>query len=67
VGTITKDIHYIYGGDGLAAILKRQSGTDTMYFVYKDNLGSLDKVTNSSGVVVQKQALMRGAEYEIWF
>ena len=52
-GTITKDIHYIYGGDGLAAILKRQSGTDTMYYVYKDHLGSLDKVTNSSGVVVQ--------------
>jgi hypothetical protein len=24
-----------------------------MYFVYKDHLGSLDKVTNSAGTVVQ--------------
>jgi hypothetical protein len=38
-GSATKEIHYIYGGDGLAAILKRQNGIDTMYYVHKE-LGS---------------------------
>ena len=52
---IKKD-YYIYGGDGVAAIY-RISGvgsntTSTMYYIHKDNLGSFDKVTNSSGAVV---------------
>jgi RHS repeat-associated protein len=55
-GSNTKELHYIYGGDGLAAILKRQSGTDTMYYVHKDHLGSIDKVTNSAGVVKQSSS-----------
>ena len=54
-GISTKD-YYIYGGDGVAAIY-RISGvgsntTSTMYYIHKDNLGSFDKVTNSSGAVV---------------
>jgi RHS repeat-associated protein len=56
VGSTTKEFHYIYGGDGLAAILKRQSGTDTMYYVHKDHLGSFDKVTNSTGTVVDSMS-----------
>ena len=49
----TKD-YFIYGGDGVAAIY-RITGTTTpgtMYYIHKDNLGSFDKVTNSSGTVV---------------
>ena len=49
----TKD-YFIYGGDGVAAIY-RITGTTTpgtMYYIHKDNLGSFDKVTNSSGAVV---------------
>ena len=52
-GISTKD-YYIYGGDGVAAIY-RITGTTTpgtMYYIHKDNLGSFDKVTNSSGAVV---------------
>ena len=52
-GSSTKEFHYIYGGDWLAAILKRQNGSDTMYYIHKDHLGSFDKVTNSSGTVIQ--------------
>jgi RHS repeat-associated protein len=60
VGATTKEFHYIYGGDGLAAILKRQSGTDTMYYVHKDHLGSFDKITNSSGTVIDS------ASFDAW-
>ena len=50
----TNKDYYIYGGDGLAAIY-RISGTNTtgnLYYIHKDNLGSFEKVTNSSGTVV---------------
>jgi RHS repeat-associated protein len=47
-----KEIHYIYGGDGLAAIYTKQYVSQTMHYVHKDHLGSLDKITNSSGNVV---------------
>jgi hypothetical protein len=32
-GVSTKELHYFYGGDGLAAILKRLNGTDTISLV----------------------------------
>jgi len=48
-----KDIHYIYGGDGLAAIYTKQYSSENMYYVHKDHLGSFDKLTNSAGGVVQ--------------
>jgi RHS repeat-associated protein len=55
-GSTTREFYYIYGGDGLAAILKRQSGTDTMYYIHKDHLGSFDIITNSSGNVVDSSS-----------
>jgi RHS repeat-associated protein len=51
-GSYDKEIHYIYGGDGLAAICVISSGR-YWYYVHKDHLGSLNKVTNSSGAVIQ--------------
>jgi RHS repeat-associated protein len=48
-----KELHYIYGGDGLAAIFSRTYGSDSMYYVHKDHLGSLHKVSNAAGIVVQ--------------
>ncbi|MCB8994119.1 MAG: hypothetical protein H6538_00765 [Bacteroidales bacterium] len=47
-----KEIHYIYAGDGLAAIYTKQDTSQNMYYVYKDHLGSFDKITNSAGAVV---------------
>ena len=52
-GTYPRHIHYIYGGDGLAAIYTSQYSEQNMQYVHKDHLGSLDKVTNSSGSVIQ--------------
>ena len=46
-------IHYIAGGDGIAAIYVLNMGLDTMYYIHTDHLGSYDAITNQSGTVVQ--------------
>ncbi|MFN8208751.1 MAG: FG-GAP-like repeat-containing protein [Bacteroidales bacterium] len=48
-----KNIHYIYGGDGIAAIYITQYSTTNMYYVHTDHLGSIDVMTNQSGTAVQ--------------
>jgi RHS repeat-associated protein len=48
-----KNIHYIYGGDGIAAIYITQYSTTNMYYVHTDHLGSIDVMTNQSGAAVQ--------------
>jgi len=53
-GTQVRQLHYIAGGDGLAAIFVRNNGNDTMYYVHTDHLGSFDVITNQSGQVVQR-------------
>ena len=53
-------MHYIYHGDGLAAIYTKQYSSENMYYVHKDHLGSLDKLTNSAGAVVQSNS------YDAW-
>ncbi len=52
-GSNTRQLHYIAGGDGLAAIYEINNGTGTMYYVHTDHLGSYDAITNQSGTVVQ--------------
>jgi RHS repeat-associated protein len=51
-----RKIHYISGGDGLAAILIRNHGNDTLYYCYTDQLGSLTALTDESGNVVEHYA-----------
>lgn len=51
----TRYIHYINGGNGLCAILVKEGGTVTPYYVYTDHLGSLLTVTNAAGTVVAEQ------------
>ena len=46
-------MHYIYAGDGLAAIYVKNGTSDTMYYVHKDYLGSMDALTNDKNTVVQ--------------
>lgn len=54
-GNIRK-IHYISGDDGLSAILIRNHGSDTLYYCYTDQLGSLTALTDVYGNVVERFA-----------
>ncbi len=54
-------LYYIQGGDGLAAIFVRKSGDpDKIYYVHKDHLGSIVKLTDGNGTTVFK------ASYDVW-
>ena len=53
IGSNVRQLHYIAGGDGLAAIYVLNNSVDTMYYVHTDHLGSYNVVTNQSGSVVQ--------------
>ncbi|MEX0968465.1 MAG: T6SS effector amidase Tae4 family protein [Bacteroidia bacterium] len=50
--TTTYEVHYISGGDGLAAIYVKENGTGTMYYAYSDYLGSILTVTDDQGNIV---------------
>ena len=52
-GNNIKQIHYISGGDGLAAILIKNNGVDVLYYIHTDHLGSINVVTDQSGAVVE--------------
>ncbi|MEA1897897.1 MAG: RHS repeat-associated core domain-containing protein, partial [Bacteroidota bacterium] len=51
-GSNTQEIHYIAGGDGLAAMYIIEDGTGTMYYVFKDHLGSPTAILNESTMFV---------------
>ncbi|HRI58580.1 MAG TPA: FG-GAP-like repeat-containing protein [Saprospiraceae bacterium] len=63
-GGITRHIHYIGGGAGLAGIVVRESGVDKYYAVYSDYLGSILKVTelNASNQVV----IVASQNFDAW-
>ena len=48
-GGATREVHYVSGGNGLCAILVKEAGIVTPYYVYTDHLGSLLTITNSKG------------------
>ncbi len=53
----TRELHYISGGDGLAAIyVKNDGGVDSLYFIMKDHLGSIVGAINSENEKVYKQS-----------
>lgn len=58
---VTKQLYYINGGDGLAAVYVKQSGqTDKIYYPHVDHLGSIVKLTDGNGTEVFK------ASYDAW-
>jgi RHS repeat-associated protein len=53
----TRQLHYISGGDGLAAIyVKYDTGADSLYYVMQDHLGSLVGAINSESNHVCRQS-----------
>ena len=48
-GTVKRQIHYIPGGDGIAAICVKQGGNTDIYYVLTDYLGSLHVIADADG------------------
>jgi RHS repeat-associated protein len=60
-GSVTKQLYYISGGCGLAAVYVKQSGaSDAIYYVHSDHLGSVLSLTDANGSVKFK------ATYDAW-
>jgi len=51
-----QEIHYINAGDGLAAIYVLENGVGNLYYVYKDNLGSVITITDQGGNKIAEQS-----------
>ncbi|GAO29182.1 RHS repeat-associated core domain-containing protein [Geofilum rubicundum] len=45
----TRKLHYIYGGNGLAAIMEYKNGQENLYYTFSDYQGNLLAVTNTAG------------------
>jgi len=54
IGNTTREVHYIVGGDGLAAVYIVENGTGHMYYVIKDHLGSIMALTDETGQIVEE-------------
>jgi RHS repeat-associated protein len=58
---VTRQLYYLGGGDGLAAVYVKQSGqTDRIYYACTDHLGSIVKLVDGNGTEVFK------ASYDAW-
>lgn len=49
LGSNTRELHYVSGGDGLCAILVTTNGVTKPYVVFKDHLGSIVSVVHNTG------------------
>lgn len=64
VGDTTTHIHYIQGGDGLAAFYVQKEGQEgSYYFAFKDYLGSILTLADKNGNVVQEQSFDAWGRY----
>ena len=53
----TRHLHYISAGDGLAAVyVKNEGGSDSLYLIMKDHLGSITGAINAEGGEVYRQS-----------
>ena len=55
-GTSTRKIHYVSGGDGLAALYVQNNGQDSLYFAFSDFQGNLIALAKADGSVAEKYA-----------
>ncbi len=58
---ISREIHYVSGGNGLCAIIVKEAGAFTTNIVYTDHLGSITTVTNISG-----SAIVAEQSFDAW-
>ncbi len=59
--TTTEEIHYIQAnGSTIAVFARKDVGTETTRYLHKDNLGSVQSITNASGNVVEELS------YDAW-
>ncbi len=59
-GSDTKEIHYIGGVDGLAAVYIIENGIGTLYYVCTDHLGSIVALVDESGTIIEEHS------YDAW-
>ncbi len=52
----TRKIHYINGGNGLAALYVQNNGNDTLYYAHTDYQGSLLALSLENGTVIERYA-----------
>lgn len=52
---IATEVHYINGGDGLAAMYVIENGVGNYYYTYTDYLGSLLTLTDDNGNIIAEQ------------
>lgn len=52
----TRQIHYINGGNGLAALYVQNNGRDTLYYTHIDYQGSLLALSLTNGTVIERYA-----------
>lgn len=61
VDTLTSEIHYIYGGEGVVAVHKKNSdNTSELNYWYKDHIGSVSVITNDLGAILEELS------YDAW-
>lgn len=52
-GAVEK-LHYIYGSDGLFAIIKQSDQTQQIYYILKDHQGSYNQITDKDGNTIER-------------
>ena len=55
-GGSSRNIHYINGGNGLAAIYVQNGRNDTLYYAHTDYQGSLTALSLANGTVIERYA-----------
>jgi RHS repeat-associated protein len=55
-GSDERELNYISGGDGLAAVYVKHGGTDTIYYIHTDHLGSWVAVSNNLNSIIIRQS-----------
>ena len=56
MGDNNRELHYIFAGTGIAAIMQRCSSVDSMFYVHPDHLGSLVLITDENGDVYEEKS-----------